>query len=455
MNSPLDINKVFIPGWVTPVIHPGNPEGGVPLSLIVNQLLSILVDPWLNMSSFDSADLLVNGSTTATANKIIQPGEENKRFTMKLPEASLRNGINELKLRVTRVSQDPETSLSLVVLFNTPGPGGVVPGSGDNLNLFMTLPADVIAKGVDAARAAQGVDVTLSYVYMRERDVIRLDCDGQDVLHTVTAAEAVAGRVVLTLFARDFWQDNPRFALRFQVKDLLGNPSGPQAVWSQTTYIDVHVQKPLLDLIKPEVLEAKVSNGTVIDFERDFYEAKHATVKVAYTGSNRGQTVKAYWVGRATTYGSEIQTVSYAGEKLTFLIPRHEVLDCIGTKAEVRYTVRLPGDTLDQPSKDLNLTVTSQKHHLPAPTLNAGKDNLRVYYPTLEAPYKVRISLLVGSTRYDSVEYNITQPTYTNVPVPPAWVSNNKGKEGLFNYTLHRTGTAEPIIFSWILRVIL
>ncbi|MET0849385.1 MAG: hypothetical protein ABWY46_24675 [Pseudomonas sp.] len=453
-DSTLKIDRVIILGWTTPVIHPGNPMGGVALSLVQDNGAPALIDPWRNMNAYDNAALMANESTTAAASKTIQPGEENKRFTLNLPGEFLQNGINRLRLRVKRPTQEPETSEDLVILFNTPRPGGEVAGVGDNPNLIMTLPADVIAKGIDAVRAAQGVDVTLKYPYMRAYDKITLDCDGHTVPHTVTAAQATAGTIVLRLFADAFKNDNPRFAMRYRVVDQIGNSSGPQAIWSSTVNIDVHIKRPILDLLKPKVLEAKEQNGTILNFEKDFYEATFATVEVNFTGSAAGQTVKVYWLGRNSTYGSEIQTVSYAGQTLKFDVPRLEVVDCIGTGARISYTVRLPGTTEDLPSAPLDIRITGQKHHLPEPTLSSDKTNLRAYYPTLEGHYKVRLALFGRVTRYGD-EFTITDPSYTNLPVLQAWLTENKGFDVFFNYTLKKIDTNEPLIFSWCLRVTL
>ncbi|MCE6978446.1 hypothetical protein EI534_13835 [Pseudomonas frederiksbergensis] len=451
----LKIDRVIIRGLTIPVIHP-DPDvtGGLALFLIAGGIVAVLIDPWFPQALYDFAELLLNEEPTPVATKSINPGDENKQFTMNLPAARLRNGINRIRLRVTRVGQAPETSPDLVVLYHTPRPGGEVVGSGDNPNLLMTLPADVIAKGLDAARAALGVVVTLLYAYMREHDKITLDCDGHTVLHTVTAAQAAAGTVVLKLFANAFPKDNPKFAMRFRVVDQIGNSSGPEAIWSKTTYINVHIRKPVLDLKAPTVQEAIELGGTRLNFVQDFYEALFATVLVTYTGSAPGQTVKVYWIGRNSTFGSLIQTVAYAGEILRFLIPRLEVVDCIGTGAKIFYTVRLPGTTEDLSSQDLRITVTAQKHHLPEPTLNSDKTNLRVYYPTLEGTYSVRMALFGITTRYGD-EVRITQPSYTNLDVPLAWKTENRGRSVMFNYTLKRTGTAEPLIFSWCLRVTL
>ncbi|UZE26287.1 hypothetical protein LOY67_13045 [Pseudomonas sp. B21-056] len=453
-NELLDIERVHIPGMI-PVEHPANPHGGLPLNLLTGGLLPIVIDPWTEQHANDNARILLGDSDIPVLNKTIQPGEENDPFTLHLPGDLLSNGINKIRLSVLRIGQTvPQTSLPLVVLFHRPRPGGEVSGPGDNPNLTLTLPADVIANGVDAAMAAQGVLLKISYPYMREKDVITLDRDSQETLRTVTAFEASNGNVEMILRTADFWQDNPRFALRYRVTDLLGNISGPQAIWSRTTYIDVHVRQPALDLRKPKVLEARELNGERLNFENDFYYADFATVEVSYTGSAQGQQVKVYWIGRNSTWGSEIQTVTQAGQTLRFLVPRNEVVDCIGTGAAVGYTVRLPGTATDIPSPNLNITVTAQKHRLPEPTLDASKTNLRVYHPLFSTPHSARMALFGVTTRYGEEIPIMPNVSQTDLRVDPAWIRENQGRLIMINWTLRETGAGTPLIFSWFLRLI-
>src|SRR3546814_11754284 len=66
-------------------------------------------------------------------------------FRSDLPGDLLSNGINRIRLSVLRAGQTiPETSQPLTVLFHRPRPGGEIPGSGDNPNLTLILPAEVI-----------------------------------------------------------------------------------------------------------------------------------------------------------------------------------------------------------------------------------------------------------------------------------------------------------------------
>lgn len=447
------IDRVLITGMIA-VEHPANPDGGIPLRLLINGSLPLLVIPWFNQNAFDDARILLGDSDTPVLNKTIQPGEEDEPFTLGLPGDLLSNGINRIRLSVLRAGQTiPETSQPLTVLFHRPRPGGEIPGSGDNPNLTLTLPAEVIANGVDAVMAAQGVRLKISYPFMGEKDVITLDRDSQETPRIVSASEAAASEVEITLRTADFWQDNPRFALRVRVTDLLGNTSGPQAVWSKTTHIDVHIRQPALDLTKPKVLEAKELNGERLNFEKDFYEAQFATVEVGYTGSASGQTVKVYWRGRNATYGSALQTVSHAGQILRFQVPRNEVVDCIGSGAEISYTVRLPGTTSDLPSRNLDITITRQKHALPEPTLNASKTNLRIYHPLLSSPHTARMALFGVVVRYGQEIFMTPNTGQTDLSVDPSWIAENQGRPIMINWTLKETNTAAPLVFSWFLRL--
>lgn len=458
-NNVLVLYPVIIQGLKKPVIHDANPDGGIPLSLFDEYLqgLLCLIDPWINAASRsvvmavdDRVDLFVVGRATPVTGKTINPGEENERVRLFIPKGILQEGINEIYYEVLRVGQTtPEGSVKLKVLFHT-----LAPGEPGHSARKVQVSADVQTKGVDRAQADRGVVTGMEYSNRRAYDDIRLSIGTTYVDHKVTPAEAAPGSPVVTetLFTPVFERigDNPRTPFRFSVTDQLGNSSGQSAILE----IDVHLKDAQLDLKPPKVLEARDSNGTVLNFVRDFYEVKFATVEVSFTGSARGQIVKVDWEGRKSIYGSEIQTVAYAGEVLIFLVPRLEVVDCIGSSAKVRYTVKLPGTTEDLPSKELNITVMAQKHHLPEPTLSSDKTNLRAYYPTLEGTYSVRMALFGITTRYGD-EITITQPSYTNLAVPPAWITENRGRSVMFNYTLKRTGTAEPLIFSWCLRLIL
>ncbi|MGZ7459077.1 hypothetical protein ACXPVS_20565 [Pseudomonas sp. Ma2-10] len=451
-SNALVLFPVIIPGWKTPVIHDSNPHGGIPLSLFNEHLEGLLciMDPWLNAAPNDRVDLFVVGRAAPITGKNIEAGKENDRIQLYIPRGILHDGVNEIFYKVRRIGQTtPEESLKLNVLYHTFAPGE--PGHSASK---VQISADVQTHGVDKAQAEHGVVVGFDYPNRRAHDDIRLTVGTAYVDHNVSPGEALPGRPVVTetLYTATFEKtgDNPRTRFWFMVTDQLGNTSGMSA----SIEVDVHLKEEQLDLKPPNVLEAKEQNGTVLNFEKDFYDATSATVEVAFTGSVRGQTVKVYWLGRNSTYGSEVQTVSFAGQRLRFLIPRLEVVDCIGTGAQVSYTVRLPGTTNNLSSEALRIRVTHQKHHLPEPTLSSDKLNIRAYYPTLDGDYKVRLAVFGKVTRY-SEEFNIIQPSYTNIAVPRSWLTENSGLPVMFNCTLKKTGANEPTIFSWGLRITL
>lgn len=459
MNSPLTVYPAKVVGGIqNPVYYPNpnvKPHYGVPLALFTapGDWARLEIIPWDNQALDDSGWLIINKGTPLFM-KTIGAGDVGRPFDYPVPKAFFNDGINTLVVRVTNTVQPGGTnSIDLLTLVYIPRPGGEVAGSGDNPNLILSMSHT----NVGPTEAANGVDATLTYPYMREGDDITLDLDGRTYPHKVNAAEAQLGRVVIKLFAQDFWQDNKQFGIRFRVTDSLGNSSGPLAIWSKTTYIDVHVKQPALDLLPPKVLEAKEANGTLLNFEKDFYQNTHATVEVQYTGSNTGQKVRVYCIGRAETYGSETQAVSAPGQKLTFLIPRRVIVDSIANKIQFSYTVILPNTTTELPSKDLDVNITRQKHLCGVPTINAAKDNLRLYAPNpLEAQYTARISLTIdGQTRLDSNEIPYVPGPYMDFRIPAGWVSGNRGKTGYFNYSIRRTGSMDPIIFSPYLKIIL
>ncbi len=459
MNSPFVVYPAKVVGGIqNPIYYPNpnvRPHYGAPLALFTSpgDLLRLEIIPWDAQAINDSAYLIINNGTPQFM-KTIGTGDVGKSFDYSVLKAFLTDGINTLVVRVTNTVQPGGTdSIDLLVLVHTPRPGGEVAGSGDNRNLILSMSHT----NVGPTEAANGVDATLTYTYMREGDDINLDLDGRTYPHKVSATETQLGRVVIKLFAKDFWQDNQRFAIRFRVTDSLGNSSGPQAIWSAPTYIDVHVKQPALILTKPDVQEAKLSNGNLLDFNNDFYSAPHATVKVKYTGSDPAQRVYVECIGRAETYTTTPQPGPAAGQELLVLIPRRVIIDSIANKIQFRYYVRLPNTTQDLPSFDRDVNITPQRHICGVPTINAARNNLRLYAPNpLEAPYTARISLTIdGQTRLDSNEIPYVQGRYMDFSIPTGWVSSNPGKTGYFNYSIRRTGSTDPIIFSPYLKIFL
>ncbi len=228
--------------------------------------LTIVVDPPPDdlLEEGDVIRLRLNGADTE-ATKTVLAGEENSRHTLYLPKGLLlTDRVNTLVYTITRISQNKGTSTpELTLLYNTIRPGieDRSPGDSAHSELQLILPQDVLDDGIDADRAKQGVQVCFTYPYCRAYDQIRLNCNGQDVTHTVTAAEAppipsaepttICVMVDEAVFLSA--GDTPKFIFSYTVTDQLGNGPDTDSPYSGTVEVDVHLRETRL--VAPDLAE--------------------------------------------------------------------------------------------------------------------------------------------------------------------------------------------------------
>ena len=247
-NSVLKIFPPVILGW-TPAVVGG--DGGVPLRIYDDNApngANVVIDPIIGAAAFDVIDLWLNGNIVDT--EIVQPGTENDRHLTTIPNGLLNpNAVNTLEATVSRVGGNTQRSTPLLaILYNAIRPGNKdinsIPGHSE---LQLKLPQDVIDNGLDAARAALGVEVSFCYPYCRAYDVIELRMGTLTARFTVLSTEApLFGGItpiciVRTLTAQQFQQagDNPQFTLTYTVYDQIGNGAGPSDPFSVPVVIDV------------------------------------------------------------------------------------------------------------------------------------------------------------------------------------------------------------------------
>jgi hypothetical protein len=221
--------------------------------------LTIVVDPPPDdlLEEGDVIRLRLNGADTE-ATKTVLAGEGNSRHTLYLPKGLLlTDRVNTLVYTITRISENKGTSTpELTLLYNSIRPGieDRSPGDSAHSELQLILPQDVLDDGIDADRAKQGVQVCFAYPYCRAYDQIRLNCNGQDVTHTVTAAEAPPTpsaeptRVCLMVEEAVFLSagDTPKFIFSYTVTDQLGNGPDTDSPYSGTVEVDVHLRETRL-----------------------------------------------------------------------------------------------------------------------------------------------------------------------------------------------------------------
>ncbi|WP_156045060.1 hypothetical protein [Pseudomonas moraviensis] len=257
-NNVLALNPPRAPEATRPVI---GADYGVPIHVydLKPMGLTIKVDPPLagTVKEGDVIRLWLNNART-DAIKTIGPGEENDIHTLYLPKGLLlKNRLNTLVFTITRGSQNEGTSTpELTLLYNDirPGMQDQTPGDRAHSELHLILPDDVRYDGIDAERAKEGVQVCFAYPYCRAHDVIRLNCNGKDVMRIVAPGEAPATpsaerTTICVMVGEEVFQqagDSPNFVFSYTVTDQLGNGPDADSPYSGTVEIDVHLKEPRL-----------------------------------------------------------------------------------------------------------------------------------------------------------------------------------------------------------------
>ncbi|MFL6611994.1 MAG: RCC1 domain-containing protein, partial [Pseudomonas sp.] len=436
LNELFTLYPVIIMGWVTPVKPAGSAHGGIPKSLYDNQPngLRCLIDPWTElqrrswtMMVDDRADLYVNDDAFPAAGKDVGPGEEQLRMELFVPHGRLLNGVNRLHYKVTRPGGAEMPSRDLLVLYHLRAPGEPAPQGLD-----LVIPPDVIAGGVSAERAAQGVAFGFTYSNRRTYDRINFL-----IGNTTVPFEVLDGSVpvVHTLFTDTFVQagDNPNTPLEFRVMDQLGNSSQ-----SSIKYIDVHLNQALTPL-EPSVKEA---SGAILNP----VSAKDSLTIVVPPNSALlpGDKLKVTWTGAPGTplEGSHTSGESLVSEGLEIPIPNSVVAFNLGKSVKVSYVVirgnePIPslvfdlavqtfteGDLLTAKPKILEAANQGEGLELDLSTISANATCWLGVWPLISPDQDVWLRLkgtkADGTTGYN---HNIWAPPPKGPRVNPLWIS--------------------------------
>ncbi|SFL10173.1 hypothetical protein SAMN03159473_05729, partial [Pseudomonas sp. NFACC52] len=357
-----ELFPVIIPGWITPVKPAGIADGGIPKSLYDGQPQGLLcvIDPWTElkrqswiMAAYDRADLYVNDDPTPVAGKTVDPGEEQDRIPLRIPHGQLIHGVNRLHYKVTRPGENASSSRDLHVLYHLRAPGDPAP---DGLDLL--IPSDVVANGVSAERAAQGVEFGFAYTNPRNYDRINFLVGNVTIPFEVADASIPVTR---TLFTATFQQagDNPNTLIEYRVTDQLGNSNQ-----SPTKRLDIHLDRQL-DLPPPRVKEALGNSLDPVDAKDTL------TVVVRYDDMLPTDLLSVTWAGTAgagshTTDAEEVGTV---GDR-EVPIPVAVLAFNLGKTVTVSYTVTRNNRATTTPSDPLLLNVRDiAQSDLPTPLI--------------------------------------------------------------------------------------
>lgn len=330
LNAIFVLFPVHIPGWVSPVKPADLAHGGIPKSLYDGQVqgLECLVDPWQElqllsrtMAVDDRVDLYVNDDPTPVTGKTVAPGEEQQRIRLYVPHGRLRNGVNRLHYKVTRVSgNSSEDSRDLNVLYYLRTPGEPAPQGLD-----LVIPPDVIKDGVSAARAAQGVAFGFTYSNRRAYDRIRFQLGDESVDWEITDASVP---VTKTLFTDAFQQvgDNPYLQVDFRVFDQLGNSNQ-----SSTKEIDVHLGRLNLSAaILREIPSENNDDPNTVDLAKLNGNPLSALIHLIETIWKVGDSIKLVFTaelnGGVVATHEETSPITQVPSQFVWSIPNNKII---------------------------------------------------------------------------------------------------------------------------------
>ncbi|SEO75804.1 hypothetical protein [Pseudomonas sp. NFACC39-1] len=203
--------------------------------------------------------------------------------------------------------------------------------------------------------------------------------------------------------------------------------------------------------IKPKVPKTYNAAGDHLKMS-DIYTDAHVDVEVPhYTGMHATDTIRVRWQGRVN-YNSPIIEVGDPPGKRLIPIPRLEVIDNVGRSVEVGYSVKEKGVGETIESDRLTLHIDPQAiDPLPAPIYVDSNSKVAVLYGG-ETGYTVRVRWTGVVTR--DTETQDVKTGFGNVfDIPSAWITENRGKTVLINYSIVRKNSTEQRMFSQVLRI--
>lgn len=184
----------------------------------------------------------------------------------------------------------------------------------------------------------------------------------------------------------------------------------------------------------------------------DIYDSDFIHVRVPIFTGMAGTTIRVRWSHDAIVYWSEIVEVT-TPRIIDFPVPRLEVVDVIGRSALIEYTV-YRGGVLMATSAKFTLRVSPQPIDLPAPRISANNQVVSVTYPALASGQSARVRW-TGVVVHDTGHQNVVTGRVEQFNIPAAWITENRGKTVLINYSVLRRIPGETLLFSRVWRITL
>lgn len=218
-----------------------------------------------------------------------------------------------------------------------------------------------------------------------------------------------------------------------------------------TAKCDVDIRK-----LQPSVPEASGDNGTLLTFD-DYYSKDTISVVVpVYPGMTSGQTILVRFEGRAVVYHSPIVTVRTIAP-ISIPIPRSEIIDSMGRRVKVQFSVKRTATSPTEWSAYFWLTIAPQLLDgkpvtLAAPTISSDFTTVRFSTANLVPGLHTLTMRWIGASQHDSSRVDVGDTGIHNFSVPTDWVKESRGRTVLINVAAGRKDGGK-YLFSQILRV--
>jgi YVTN family beta-propeller protein len=471
-NTVLTLYPPRLPKATVPVV---GADLGVPLRIYDDAPMgaTVEVDPYLGQRQGDTVTLNLNGQPGIDSE---QTASDSSTTTLYIPHKLLLPDItNRLTYSVTRNSQNAGTSKPpLELLYNAIRPGNRDTNDGEDghSRLDLLLP-DAIKHGVGPDFPVAGAQVCVSYPYCRAFDVIRLNCNGHEVVHTVTELQApkpgsdepVTVCFTLTRAELEKAKDHPQFKFSYTVTDQLTN--SPVPIWSATQIVDVDLTGSRLPMpILREIQNDPTDEPGIIDLEK---LGKNPLLLIVLTNDPRfkpGDTLNATYTAKVTGQPDVVVTVSGIVEADEFGQNKPCVLQVANaqviTGSEVTATYQLlRNGTVQGSSRVASARVIGEGlPDLKPPRLQKSVNGLLDPLDAANLQGANGQAEVLGYRKGDTVQLIVEgapgagSPTFTprplnansraNFPLDKAFIAANMGKQVKLSYLLIRNGKPPP-----------
>ena len=308
------------------------------------------------------------------------------------------------------------------------------------------IPAPVVTGeqgGVLDPAYLSSIEVIASGVGLLAGDSVRVGWQGRTARETTSQTYSGSGKLAFPI-PLAWANESDQSAVSVTLRVIRGEAT-PESEAKSFTVKTTIILKP------PKILEAYGTQGDRLKMS-DIYTSRHITARIEhYVGMAIGQTIRLRYASARHVYDSAITTVTSVGA-MDLNVPRMEVVDSIGSTVPVSFTVRTyPNGPLHR-SDPLSLAVDAQVFVLPPPRLTPDQTTVTVRYPAMASGYQARVrfgGVITRRTQWQDMRTGIT----AEFSIPASWVSANKGKTVLINYSVNRPGIDEQSQFSQVLRI--